>query len=118
MAESHLAVRTVIVHRQICYLFIASARDEPMNERRAQRTMAELAFDVVDALSPRMSFANVQSELPVGARYSCQQYGAVLVPVSWEKVAAHSVEFIACEADSAFLVHGSFSRKSRIFKTF
>ena len=118
MAESDLAVRTVIVYRQICQLFIASPRDEPMDERRAQRTIAELTFDVVDALARRMHLANVQGELPIRVRRSGQQYRAVLVPVPRKKVAAHSIKFIACEADSTFFFHGNFSRKSRIFNIF
>ena len=75
----------MIVYRQVGKLFVPSARDEPVNEFRTQRTVTDLPFDIIDAFPQDAPRVRAKS-LFIWMRGSSQKDRPVLIRVSWKQM--------------------------------
>ena len=65
-----------------------------------------------------MNFADVESQSAIGSRYAGEQNGTMFIVIAREQMRHQCVEIGARNSDKAGIHDASFSRKSRIFKTF
>jgi hypothetical protein len=118
LAKTNAAVRSVIVHRQVCEFFVAGSGDEAVYEFGAESSVTDLPLDVIRAFLCDVYLAYMQNQLAVAARHASKQHSSVLITVARKQVMDQDIEFVARNSDLAFVGHGILARKSRILRIF